>query len=222
LSVPGEGGATSTADAAPGAGVEVAPPEPGEIRRIGPLLAEAFLDDPVWIAIGPRSHRGHRRFANRASFWGIVRGSTRHGARIRVAREGGRVAGVTIAFKPGRWPMPERSALWELPWLFAAGPAPMLRGMRDDRTIRSRHVTHPHMYLWFIGVRPDLHGRGVGRALLAELHADSDREGVPTYLETGTERNVRLYGRAGYDVLGEIELPSGARMWQMERPVAAS
>jgi ribosomal protein S18 acetylase RimI-like enzyme len=217
LSDDGEGGAPPAAGRGE-PGVEIGPAQPGEPAAIGRLLAEAFLDDPVWMAIGPRVHRGYRRFANRASFWGIVQGSRRHGARIRVARLAGETVGATIAFDPGGWPMPERSALWELPWLLAAGPLPMLRGLRDDRTIRSHHVTHPHMYLWFIGVRPDLHRRGVGRSLLAELHADADRGGLPTYLETGTERNVRLYESAGYSLLGEIELPSGARMWRMERP----
>lgn len=189
-------------------------------RGVIGVLADAFLDDPVWTAIGPRN-RAHRKIANRASFAGILAGSARHGARIRVARSEGRIAGATIAFAPGDWPIPDLAALWELGWLFVAGPRPALRGMRDDRAIRATHVEHRHTYLWFIGVDPSLHGRGVGRALMADVHAAADPLGAPTYLETGTEANVGFYRSLGYEAEGEIDLPSGGVMWRMERPAPA-
>lgn len=114
--------------------------------------------------------------------------------------------------------MPESSMGWELGWLLAAGPLPAWRGLRDDRAMRASHVTHPHVYLWFLGVLPSRHGAGFGRALLAELHADSDAAALPTYLETATESNVAFYERGGYACVGEIEMPSGPTMWRMERP----
>ncbi len=196
-------------------------PDLGPIARV---LAAAFVDDPVWSAVGPRRRR-HRALANRASFWGIVRACGRHGARIRLARRPGGppgVLGATIAFDPGSWPIPERAAAWELGWGLLAGPAPLVRGLRDDGAMRAAHVEHPHVYLWFIGVDPDLHGGGVGRALMAELHRHADRCGLPVYLETGTEANVAFYSAHGYERRGEIELPSGARMWKLERPAGAS
>ena len=202
---------------APTSGIEVGPCAAGEAAAIARVLGEAFLDDPVWGAIGPRL-RPHRRIANRISFAGILAGSRRHGARIRVARDGGEVVGATIAFDPGRWPLPQSSMLWELGWLLVAGPLPAGRGFRDDRAMRAAHVEHPHVYLWFLGVAPARHGEGVGRALLAELHADSDRAGVPTYLETATPGNVAFYERDGYASIGEIAMPSGPTMWRMERP----
>lgn len=184
------------------------------------MLGDAFLDDPVWSAIGPR-RRGHRRFANRVSFAGILAGSRRHGARIRAARSAaGDLVGVTVAFAPGSWPLPHGSLVWELGWLAVAGPLPAMRGFRDDREMRAHHVSHPHMYLWFIGVDPGYHGSGVGRALLADLHAEADSIGVPTFLETATPQNVSFYEGGGYEVLGEIAMPSGPRMWRMERPAA--
>lgn len=197
-------------------GIEVAVPGREDLGAVTNTLAEAFLDDPVWIAAGPRRRR-HRALANRAAFWGIVHASRRQGARMRLARERGDVVGATIAFAPGTWPIPDRAAVWELGWVLLAGPAPLLRGLRDDRAMRATHVEHPHTYLWFLGVAPARHGRGVGRELMAELHADSDRVGVPTYLETGTESNRRFYRGLGYELLGEIAMPSGARLWRMER-----
>jgi ribosomal protein S18 acetylase RimI-like enzyme len=128
------------------------------------------------------------------------------------------VLGATIAFEPGKWPISEGSIVWELGWVFVAGPLPAWRGFKDDRAMRSQHVKHPHMYLWFLGVHPDFHGHGVGRALLADLHDRSAELGVPTFLETGSQENVGFYERLGYEVLGKIEMPSGTTMWRMERP----
>ena len=36
--------------------------------------------------------------------------------------------------------------------------------------MRATHAEHPHDYLWFLGVEPAQQGRGIGRALMAELH----------------------------------------------------
>ncbi len=193
---------------------------PDEQPATARVLGEAFLDDPVWSAIGPHL-RSHRRIANRVSFAGILTGSRRQEARITVARSGAEIIGASVAFRPGRWPIPGGSAIWELGWLLIAGPLPAWRGMRDDRAMRSSHVTHPHMYLWFLGVAPKHQGRGVGRALLADLHGESDVAGVPTYLETASAENVAFYRRDGYEKLGEVRMPSGPRMWRMERPAYA-
>lgn len=189
-------------------------------HALGRLLAEAFLDDPVWTAIGPHS-RGHRRYSNRASFAGIIAGARRHGGRIRVATHDDRVVGGTIAFDSSRWPMPDRSILWETGWFLIAGPVPAIRGFRDDAAIKSVHVEHPHTYLWFIAVDPAMQGRGVGHRLIGELHDYSDSRELPVYLETGTEGNVSWYGSLGYGVEGEIDLPSGPTMWRMERPAGS-
>ena len=198
---------------------EIVVPDRAERRSAVRVLGEAFADDPVWTALGPR-WRPHRRLSNRVSFAGILAGSRRGGARIRVARESGKVLGASVAFEPGRWPLSDGSILWELGWVFAAGPLPAYRGFKDDRAMRAQHVEHPHMYLWFLGVDPAHHGRGVGRALLADLHARSAELSVPTYLETGSEENVRFYERLGYEVGGTIAMPSGTTMWKMERPDA--
>lgn len=213
----------STAPTATGTGgpagtdIEVGRFERHQGRALARVFAEAFLDDPVWTAIGPHN-RGHRRISNRASFAGIIAGSRRHRGRIRVATLDGRVVGGTIAFDSEDWPMPDRAALWEAGWFVVAGPAPVLRGFRDDAAMKSHHIAHPHTYLWFIAVDPSLHGRGVGRRLMAELHDYSDRLELPVYLETGTEDNVSWYAGLGYGLDAEVELPSGPMTWLMERP----
>ena len=181
------------------------------------VLARAFLDDPVSTAIGPR-RRAHRRIASPLSFMGVLIASHRHGGTIRVARDrAGAVLGVSVSFAPGAWPIPEGAAAYELGWLLLAGPVPVRRGLDFDRRIRAAHVGHPHFYLWFLAVDPVAQSRGVGRALLAELHSESAELEAPAYLETGKMENVAYYGSSGYEVIGELKLATGQPMWLMER-----
>jgi GNAT superfamily N-acetyltransferase len=84
--------------------------------------------------------------------------------------------------------------------------------------MRSVHIEHPHSYLWFVGVDPAAQGRGLGKALMGDLHDWADPAGLPVYLETGTRENAAFYAAHGYAELGEMHLPSGAVMWRMERP----
>ena len=192
----------------------------GELRAAARVLGAAFLDDPISTAIGPR-RRSHRRITGPVSFMGILVASRRHGGRITVARDASeRVLGVSVSFEPGAWPIPEGALAYELGWLLLAGPMPARRGLDFDRRIRAAHVPHPHVYLWFLAVDPAFQSRGVGRALLAELHAESAGFEVPTYLETGKMENVTYYASNGYEVIGDLKLSTGRPMWLMERPDA--
>jgi ribosomal protein S18 acetylase RimI-like enzyme len=196
---------------------EIGPIARGETVSAARALGAAFLDDPVSTAIGPH-RRSHRRISGPVSFMGIVIACRRHGGTILVARDqAGGVLGVSIAFKPDAWPITEGAIAYELGWLLIAGPLPARRGVEFDRMIRGAHPTHRHIYLWFLGVDPIAQSRGIGRALLAKIHADSAELDVPTYLETGTMANVAYYASLGYETVGELTLPCGPQMWRMER-----
>jgi ribosomal protein S18 acetylase RimI-like enzyme len=75
-----------------------------------------------------------------------------------------------------------------------------------------------YIYLMIIGVASEFQGQGFGGKLLRALIEKSERGGVPIYLETETERNVRMYERLGFRVLNQITLPLvNLPMWEMVR-----
>lgn len=79
------------------------------------------------------------------------------------------------------------------------------------------HPTEPHWYLPLIGVDPSQQGNGVGSALMKHAVAVCDRDGMIAYLESSNPRNVSLYERHGFEVIGEIQVGSSPTMRPMLR-----
>lgn len=67
------------------------------------------------------------------------------------------------------------------------------------------HPAEPHWYLPMIGVDPSEQGGGCGSALLRRGLARCDAAGQPAYLECTNLRNVALYERFGFKVVGQIK-----------------
>ena len=67
------------------------------------------------------------------------------------------------------------------------------------------HPTEPHWYLPMIGVDPAHQGAGVGSALMTEALKAVDRDGLIAYLESSNPKNISLYERHGFEVIGEIQ-----------------
>jgi GNAT superfamily N-acetyltransferase len=79
------------------------------------------------------------------------------------------------------------------------------------------HPSEPCWYLPLIGVDPAHQGRGCGSALLRHALAQCDRDGVPAYLESSNPRNVPLYQRHGFEIIGNIQVGSSPTLVPMLR-----
>lgn len=79
------------------------------------------------------------------------------------------------------------------------------------------HPTEPHWYLPMIGVDPAHQGAGVGSALMTEALKAVDRDGTIAYLESSNPRNITLYQRYGFEVIGEIQSGSSPVLRPMLR-----
>ena len=67
------------------------------------------------------------------------------------------------------------------------------------------HPSEPCWYLPLIGVDPRCQGRGYGSALLRYALEQCDRDGMPAYLESSNPRNIPLYQRHGFEIIGTIQ-----------------
>jgi ribosomal protein S18 acetylase RimI-like enzyme len=67
------------------------------------------------------------------------------------------------------------------------------------------HPSEPHWYLPLMGVDPSQQNKGFGSALLQHTLIQFDRENKLAYLESSNPRNISLYKRHGFELLGTIQ-----------------
>jgi len=92
--------------------------------------------------------------------------------------------------------------------------------LQADR--RANMKGREYIYLMVIGVASKFQGQGFGGKLLRALIEESEQVGVPIYVETETEKNVRMYERLGFRLLGQITLPViNLPQWEMIRELEA-
>jgi GNAT superfamily N-acetyltransferase len=204
---------------------EIRPPRPGrpstppavreathaDTPAMTQALARAFHDDPVfnWLYPGAeaRLKHGRRYFEGRARL--LLR--QRHVYTV----DGGHAAAMWA--RPGEWHDPPLEALRQIFELAPGIGRRALRALVGQHRMESNHPSEPHWYLAVLGTDPDHQGRGLASALMQPVLDGCDRDEIPAYLETATERNVAFYTRHGFRTTGEIQLPKGPRMWLMWR-----
>jgi GNAT superfamily N-acetyltransferase len=179
-------------------------------------LAAAFVDDPLFdwfMRVGPGRTAARRRF-----FRVILKEAALPDGVIERPASGGAAAVWIPSENLG--PQPIRRELRALPMLFGATGFGRFNRLLQLRTAMDGHhkMDRPHDYLWFLGVRPDLQGSGIGSRLLASKAARLDRNGRPGFLETATPRNVPFYASHGFETVSEYRpAPDGPLIWAMWR-----
>jgi GNAT superfamily N-acetyltransferase len=81
----------------------------------------------------------------------------------------------------------------------------------------SYHPIEPHWYLPPMGVDPSQQGKGFGSALLQHTLMQFDRNNKIAYLESSNPRNIPLYKRHGFELLGTIQIGTSPSIAPMLR-----
>lgn len=74
-----------------------------------------------------------------------------------------------------------------------------------------------HWYLPMLGVEPSRQGSGIGSALLQHTLANCDADGLPAYLESWNPKNIPLYERFGFELIGTIRSGDAPPLFPMLR-----
>jgi ribosomal protein S18 acetylase RimI-like enzyme len=81
------------------------------------------------------------------------------------------------------------------------------------------HPSEPHWFLPFLGVDPLQQGKGFGSALLQHTLIQCDSDSKLAYLESSNPKNIPLYQRHGFEILGTIQVgPSPTIFPMLRRP----
>ncbi|QEC47183.1 GNAT family N-acetyltransferase [Baekduia soli] len=191
--------------------MSVRPARAEDVRPLAAALSRAFHDDPVtgWVYASER-RRAH--WSSRFFRWQLERLLPQDACWATEAGDG-----AALWALPDRWREEARESITLLRRTMPGVLPRLPRLVRGLGQVEARHPVERHLYLAVLGVDPVRQGQGLGSALIRPGLELADREGLPAYLETGRERNLAFYGRHGFSVVGELDLPKGPRVWFLWR-----
>jgi ribosomal protein S18 acetylase RimI-like enzyme len=190
---------------------------PEDVDAVCEILALAFADNPNTLAVVRGDRAKARRMMRAAARAAKVGRACSH---VWLAEKAGRLVGVLNA---AEWPRCQLSIGEKVkiaPAMIRAAGSSLSRSMKM-MSVWARH--DPREYHWHIGpigVHPELQGEGIGTALLRSFLEGVDERRLPAYLETDVDRNVVLYRRFGFEVVGQEDV-NGVNNRFMWRPPRA-
>jgi ribosomal protein S18 acetylase RimI-like enzyme len=197
------------------AGSEIGALDASEVGEALGVISRGMRDNPIHIAaFGEDPERRqkslHRFFAAVFAVMGLQEN-------MLVARGGdGTIVGVIGMMPPGhRLPGPGQK-LRMLPSVLRNGPRAAGRTMTWLGAWGKHDPDERHWHLGPVAVDAHLQGMGIGSKLMRVFCAQMDAGGEDAYLETDKPKNVRLYERFGFEVVGEEEV-LGVPNWFMLR-----
>lgn len=203
----------------------VVPMREDHLERATGVMARAFQDDPLFVAMFPDPVE-RTRVMPAVAAWNF-----RHALLFGTALVAGNdPAGVAILYRGDESVFTEAhltASLGELPEQLGADTWDRYERMQATWTLPEERlaaaVPEPHWYLDMVGVDPARQGAGVGGTLLRAIHERADSDGWPTALFTVQPRNVPFYERHGYELVAEGTEPiAGLSYWCFRRAPLAS
>ncbi len=199
------------------ASLEVIPLPPSRLAAAAAVATRAFLDDPLYTYMVPDDAERERCLGGyMEAFFDFVH---LYGE-IQTAPG---LSGVACWLSPWK----AKPVLWQVVRTGFAVPRAVLRFSKDARArlgdlatyLNKAHgqaVRGRHWQLVVLAVDPPMQGRGVGTQLIQPGLRRADAEGLPCYLDTQNDRNVRFYERFGFELASEGEVPGHpVRIWAM-------
>ena len=77
-----------------------------------------------------------------------------------------------------------------------------------NKKLHLKYAPREHWYLQTLGIDPPHQGKGHGSELLKFMLERIDKQGLPVYLETSTEKNVKFYEKFGFKLMEELIIPT--------------
>jgi ribosomal protein S18 acetylase RimI-like enzyme len=191
--------------------IRLPPERAGEVVTV---LCDAFYDYPVMRYVLETTDDYDRRLTSLVNFFVAAR-AQRDGILLARVADDGQLGGAATVTPRIQGPVTEelrslRDATWRFLGKSAEARYDTLGGFWGEVSVDA-----PQLHLNMIGVRADCHGLGYGGDLLRAVHAlgkeDPLAEGIS--LTTESERNVTLYERFGYEVVGSRSITADFQTW---------
>jgi ribosomal protein S18 acetylase RimI-like enzyme len=188
--------------------VEIRSARQDEMPQTVACIVAAFITDPIGRFAWPSPHQYLEGMAETARAFGGA--SFEHGTADVTAD----FCGAGLWLPPGIHPNGE--ALEQV-FRDTAKPEHLDDLLATFEKMDEWHPEEKHWYLPLVGVEPNAQGRGLGGALMRHATARADADGVLAYLESSNPRNISLYERHGFEVMGKIQIGAGPLVTPMLR-----
>lgn len=186
-----------------------------EAPKTAQTLSDAFQSEPIfdWFVRTDKK----RESARYSMFLAIIEILGFGDCHVEILNDADAVS-VWVPF-PGELTPTISQEIKALPALFNASGLKRFGRMIKMRGVIKRYKEKgPHVYLWFLGVKPELQGKGLGGSLLDACLKKIDEEGHISALETATLSNVAFYKSRGFEVVHEFQIDETApKVWTMRR-----
>jgi len=192
--------------------------EKPQFKSAAEMLTHAFFNDSTYLYWYPDSQERARRAPG--SFISVLKYALRYGINQVTSPN---LEGTAVWLRPEYVDM----SLWRLllsgalRHAFDMGYRSSLRMIPLGQYITKIHhqdAPFPHWYLQILGVDPKYQGNGYGGRLLGEGLIRADRDKLPCYVTTNTEKNVGFYEHHGFKVIREFVVPgTDFKNWSLLR-----
>lgn len=196
-----------------------------QIESAAQMMSRAFMDDKLYAYLIPGAEDRIKILPTLFKF--RLRYGLQNGEVYTTSSQVEGVAGVAVWIHSQN----DHMTRWKL--LRAGGLAFFRKAGKDvmerlgsfgnyASAIHARIAPTPHWHLTPIAVDPQLQGKGYARLLIQSMLSRLDKEHMPCYLETHSEKNVAIYRKFGFEVV-EQDLIPGTQIthWAMLRKNAS-
>jgi len=82
-----------------------------------------------------------------------------------------------------------------------------LQLLKREKLLKQLHPKTNYCHLWFIGVKNEAQGNGIGTKMISYLKQKCQEKSLPIYLETSNPDNLKFYEKNGFKLYKTIKLP---------------
>ena len=176
-----------------------------DVKKAAAVLDDAFQFEPIWKVI----LKGKSREQGAAWFSSPVRYCMVYGSAYAPSSE---IEGF-IGYLPSEYAEMTLGRMLRARTMRGtrkAGLSPVFRmaplailGKHRKEYMKDRK----HLYVIILGVAQKHQRQGFGSKLIRHVIAESEKTGLPIYLETSTDENVAFYKSLGFRVIDKITIP---------------
>lgn len=188
-----------------------------QLKLASEVLSNAFHEDPVFSKLIPNNKERYKTLIKIFKFQ--IKYCLKHGVVLSTSN----LKGISLWYPPENvfisiWKSIKNSSLsliFKIKWKNLH----LLRKNDDfSEDLHKKLIPDPHWYLSTIGIDPKHQGKGIGSRMLSFMINHIAKDHKTIFLETNSEKNVKLYKRFGFRILHKVLTPrTNIYHWSMIR-----